>query len=80
MKQPITPEEMTDAELESFAQAVDIFRATPTSPSLFTSIPVRDEDGRLCEVRFYKDKQGQQPLAVIGIAHDGALLPMTGLT
>src|SRR5262249_53893257 len=79
MNQPITPEELTDAEIESLAQAVDIFRATPTSPSFFTSIPVRDEDGRLCEVRFYKDKEGQQPLAVIGIADDGALLPMTWL-
>jgi hypothetical protein len=80
MKQPITPEELTDAEVESVAQAVDIFRAAPTSPSFFTSIPVRDEDGRLCEVRFYKDKEGQQPLAVIGITNDGALLPMTWLT
>jgi hypothetical protein len=34
----------------------------------------------LCEVRFYKDQEGQQPLAVIGIADGGALLPMTWLT
>ena len=80
MKQPITTEKLTDAETESFAQAVDIFRAAPTSPSFFTSIPVRDEDGRLCEVRFYKDEEGQQPLAVIGIADDGALLPVSSLT
>ena len=80
MKQAVRTEELTDAEVESYAQAVDIFRAFPTSPSLFTSTPVRDEAGRLCEVRFYADKDGQQPLAVIGISDDGALLPMTWLT
>ena len=80
MKQAVRPEELTDAEVESYAQAVDIFRASPTSPSFFTSTPVRDEGGRLCEVRFFGDTGGQQPLAVIGIADDGALLPMTWLT
>ena len=38
------------------------------------------ESGRLREVRFYGDNGRQQPLAVIGIADDGALLPMTWLT
>jgi hypothetical protein len=80
MKNVVGPDQLTDAEVESFAQAVDVFRASPTSPSIFTSVPVRDEDGRLCEVRFYKDNAVQQPLAVIGIADDGALLPMTWLT
>ena len=80
MKQAVRPDELTDAEVESYAQAVDIFRASPTSPSLFTSTPVRDEGGRLCEVRFYAGSQEQQPLAVIGISDDGALLPMTWLT
>ena len=79
MKKPTTPDELTDAEVESVAQAVDIFRAAPTSPSFFSSVPVRDESGRLCEVRFYKDEEAQQPLAVIGIADDGALMPMTSL-
>ena len=79
MKQAVRPEELTDAEVESYAQAVDIFRASPTSPGFFSSTPVRDEDGSLCEVRFYKDKEAQQPLAVIGITADGALLPMTWL-
>jgi hypothetical protein len=79
MKKPINPDELTDAEVESFAQAVDIFRAAPTSPSFFTSVPLRDENGRLCEVRFYKDEEAQQPLAVIGIADEGALMPMTSL-
>jgi hypothetical protein len=80
MKQAVSPDELTDAEVESYAQAVDIFRASPTSPGFFTSTPVRDEEGRLCEVRFYGDNKGQQPLAVIGISDDGALLPMTLLT
>ena len=71
--------DLTDAEVETVAQAVDIFRATPTSPSFFTSVPVRDESGRLSEVRFYKDGAAQQPLAVIGVADDGALLPLTWL-
>ena len=80
MKQTVRPDELTDAEVESYAQAVDIFRASPRSPSFFTSAPVRDEGGRLCEVRFYGDNKGQGPLAVIGISDDGALLPMTSLT
>jgi hypothetical protein len=79
MNQAVSPEELTDAEVESYAQAVDIFRASPTSPSFFISTPVRDEHGRLCEVRFYADNQGQQPLAVIGISDDGALPPTTWL-
>jgi len=70
---------LTDAEVEAVAQAVDIFRASPRSPSLFTSVPVRDESGKLREVRFYKNSEAQEPLAVIGIADDGALLPLTWL-
>ena len=80
MKQAVRPEELTDAEVESYAQAVDIFRASPTSPGFFTSTPVRDEDGRLCEVRFYADNERQQPLAVIGISDDVFFLKMTRLT
>ena len=80
MKQAVRPEELTDSEVESYAQAVDVFRASPTSPGFFTSTPVRDEDGRLCEVRFYGDNGGQRPLAVIGISDGGALLPVTWIT
>lgn len=80
MKQAVSPDALTDAEVESYAQAVDIFRASPTSPGFFDSTPVRDEHGRLCEVRFYGDRKSQQPLAVIGISEEGALLPMTWLT
>src|SRR5215472_7262498 len=79
MKQAVSPDELTDAEVESYAQAVDIFRASPTSPSFFTSTPVRDEHGRLCEVRFYADNNAQRPLAVVGISDDGALLPISSL-
>jgi hypothetical protein len=42
-------------------------------------VPVRDESGKLREVRFYKNSEAQEPLAVIGIADDGALLPLTWL-
>jgi hypothetical protein len=80
MRQAVSPDELTDAEVESYAHAVDIFRAAATSPSFFDSTPVRDEHGRLCDVRFYGDAKSQQPLAVIGISEDGALLPMTWLT
>jgi hypothetical protein len=73
------PDELTDAEVESVAEAVDIFRAAPTSPDFFHPVPIKDETGRLCEVRFYKDDTSQQPLAVIGIADDGALLPLQWL-
>jgi len=72
--------ELTDAEVESVAAAVDMFRAVPTSPSFFHSVPVRDDNGRLCAVRFYGDGDRQQPLAVIRIADDGALMPMEWLT
>ncbi len=37
MKQVVGPDDLTDAEVESFAQAVDIFREAPTSQSFFTS-------------------------------------------
>lgn len=76
---PADTDGLTDAEVESVAQAVDIFRASPTSPSLFTSVPVRDESGKVREVRFYKDSEAQEPLAVVGVADDGALLPLTWL-
>jgi hypothetical protein len=45
----------------------------------FRTTPIKDETGRLCEVRFYKDDASQEPLAVIGIANDGALLPLQWL-
>ena len=79
MKHVVGADELSDVEVESVAQAVDIFRSAPTSPSFFTSAPVRDDAGRLCEVRFYKDEDAQQPLAVIGIAGNGAVLPMRWL-
>jgi len=80
MTQAAGGDDLTDAEAEAVAQAVDIFRASPTSPSFFSSVPVREEGGRLREVRFYKDEAAQEPLAVIGIADDGALLPLMWLT
>jgi hypothetical protein len=78
MSRLVGTDELTDAEVESYAQAVDIFRSLPTSPSFFNSAPLRDDAGKLCEVRFYKDDV-QHPLAVIRIAGDGALLPMRSL-
>jgi hypothetical protein len=71
----VHPSELSDAEAESYAQAVDIFEAAPTSPSIFNSAPVRDDAGKLREVRFYKDDVNR-PLAVIEIADDGAVLPL----
>jgi hypothetical protein len=79
MNRAVDPGELSDSEVEAFAEAVDIFKAAPTSPSFFHAVPVRDGAGRLCEVRFYKDNEAQQPLAVIGIAGDGALLPLAWL-
>jgi len=78
MSRVVGTDELTDSEVESYAQAVDIFRSQPTSPSLFNSAPVRDDAGKLCEVRFYRNDV-QQPLAVIAITDDGALLPMRTL-
>jgi hypothetical protein len=76
MKRVTDPATLTDAEAESVGQAIDLFRAVPTSPSFFHSEPLRDETGKLCEVRFYGDSDRQQPLAVIPIADEGAVLPM----
>jgi hypothetical protein len=79
MNRAVTVEELSDTEAESFGQAIDMFRAAPTSPSFFQSVPIRDDSGKLCEVRFFKDSESQQPLAVISIADDGALEPMQWL-
>jgi len=79
MNRIVEANELSDVEVQSVAEAVDIFRAAPTSPSFFTTAPVRDEAGRLSEVRFYKDNETVEPLAVIGIANDGALLPIRWL-
>ena len=79
MNRVVDASELSDVEVQSVAEAVDIFRAAPTSPSFFTTAPVRDETGKVCEVRFDKDSEGQEPLAVIGIANEGALLPMRSL-
>jgi hypothetical protein len=78
MSRVVRTDELTDSEVESYAQAIDVFRSLPTSPSLFNSAPVRDDAGRLCEVRFYKNDL-QQPLAVIAITEEGAVLPMRSL-
>jgi hypothetical protein len=75
VKQVVDVRELSDSEVESLAQAVDLFRAAPTSPQFFTPVPVRDETGRLSEVRFYKDNTQQAPLGIIRIADDGALMP-----
>jgi hypothetical protein len=79
MKYAVGADDLTDAEAESVAEAIDIYRATPTSPGFFQGVPMRDENGRLCEVRFFADGERQQPLAVIRIADDGALAPIEDL-
>jgi len=76
MSRAVSDEELSDAEVEAVAQAVDIFRAAPSSPQLFHAVPIRDDAGKLSEVRFYKDSTSQEPLAVIGIADDGAQPPV----
>ena len=72
-------DELTDAEAEAVAQAIDIYRAAPTSPLLFHTVPVRNEAGKLYEVRFFADGELQRPLSVIRVADDGALAPMEDL-
>lgn len=75
MKRAVGADELTDAELRIFANAVDHGRAA--SPSgVMHSAPIRDETGRLCEVRFYEDGAGQRPLGVVRIAPDGTMLPL----
>jgi hypothetical protein len=79
MKRAVDACDLTAAEAEAVAQAVDIYRATPTSPWHFHSVPMRDDSGRLCEVRFYLDDERQHPLAVIRIADNRALAPIEDL-
>jgi len=79
-KQAVATEDLTAAEAESVGQAIDIYRTAPTSPSLFHAVPMRDESGRLCEVRFFADSGQQYLLAVIRVADDGAVAPMQDLT
>jgi len=80
MKRVVDTEQLTDAEAESVAQAIDIYRSQPTSPSFFKTVPMRDDSGRLCEVRFFLGGDTQRPLAVIRVADDGALAPMQDLS
>ena len=75
----VDADDLTDAEAESVAQAVDIYKRTPTSPWPFHAVPMRDEQGRLCEVRFFADSTMQRPLAAIRIADGGALAPIQDL-
>ena len=71
--------ELTDAEAEAVAQAVDIFRSVPTSPSSFRTVPIRDAAGRLCEVRFFANAEANNPLAVIAVSDEGAVAPLDDL-
>jgi len=79
MKRAVDTNDLTDAETEAVAQAIDIYRATPTSPLLFRAVPMRDEAGKLSEVQFFADSDTQRPLAVIRVAADGAVAPMGDL-
>jgi hypothetical protein len=79
MKRVVDADELTDVEAEAVAQAVDIYRAAPTSLLFFHTVPVRDEKGKLCEVRFFANCESQRPLSVIRIADDGALAPIDDL-
>jgi hypothetical protein len=68
---PVGVDELNGGELRSFVEARDKFRDAKGSPGYFYSAPIRDGAGRLCEVRFYKDSDGQEPLAVVKIDTDG---------
>jgi len=63
-------DELNGGELRSFVEARDKFRDAKGSPGYFYSAPIRDSSG-LCEVRFYKDSDGQEPLAVVKIDAEG---------
>ena len=79
MKRMVDAKDLTDVEAEAVAQAVDIYRATPTAPLSFRAVPMRDEAGKLCEVQFFVDSDAP-PLAVIRVTDDGAVAPMGDLT
>jgi hypothetical protein len=79
MKPVDDPGDLSDAEAEAVAQAVDIFRSGPTSPSSFRTVPIRDDTGRLCEVQFFAAAGANNPLAVIAVSHEGAVAPMEDL-
>jgi hypothetical protein len=72
-------DQLTDAEAEAVAQAIDIYAASPTSPLSFHTVPMRNQAGRLYEVRFFADGELQHPLSVIRVSDDGALAPIDDL-
>jgi len=78
MNRAVGAETLTDVERQRFVETIDKARALLGSQFIF-SAPIRDATDRLCEVRFYKDSGGQQPLAVVRIAEDGSLLPVERL-
>jgi hypothetical protein len=71
MTRPVGVDELDRREVQSFVEARDKFRDAKGSPGFFHSAPIRDSLGRLCEVRFYKDSDGQEPLALVGIDKEG---------
>ena len=64
-------DELNGAELRSFIEGRDKFRDAKGSPGFFHSAPIRDSASRLCEVRFYADSDGQEPLAFVKIDREG---------
>src|ERR1039458_7761105 len=64
-------DELSAVEIRSFIEARDKFRDAKGSPGHFHSAPIKDIAGRLCEVRFYNDSDGQEPLALVKIDTKG---------
>ena len=71
LTRPVGVDELSAVEIERFVEARDKFRDAKGSPGYFYSAPIRGSDNRLCEVRFYKDSDGQEPLAVVKIDSNG---------
>lgn len=67
LTRPVGVDELNGGEIRSFVEARDKFRDAKGSPGMFYSAPIRDSENRLCEVRFYKESDGQEPLAVVKI-------------
>ena len=78
MKRAVTADDLTEPEMELFANAVDKARSALGSQALHCA-PIRDDSNKLCEVRFYKDSDGRHQLAVVRVRRDGKLMPLERL-
>src|SRR5690348_14796129 len=68
-------DELTEWELVSFSEAVDIARGVRGAGGFIHSEPVRDANNRFCELRVYNGDSPPELLAMVPIGEDGHPMP-----